>query len=94
MPLYDYKCRDCKKQFDKLIPLSRFKDPQSCPECGGTTKKILTLGHGGIQDSHPVWLDYKIIRQLQDTDDPGIRRIETRTDYDNYLKDTGIIPTN
>lgn len=94
MPLYDYTCQDCKKTFDKLVPLSKFKAPQSCPKCGGKTKKVLTLGHGGIQDDHPVWLDESIIRQLQDTDDPGIRRIETRTEYNNYLRDTGIVPTN
>jgi putative FmdB family regulatory protein len=94
MPLYDYLCQDCENTFDKLIPLRKFKDPQSCPECGGKSKKVLTLGHGGIQDDSPCWLDESIIRQLQDTDDPRTKRIETRTEYNKLLKDTGMVPTN
>ena len=94
MPTYSYECQKCSKTFDKLLPLKRYKGSQACIECGGETKKIITLGHGGIQDDHPKWLDYKIIRQLQDTDDPNIRPIETRREYKNYLEDNGIAPTN
>ena len=93
MPLYDYRCCECSKTFDKLVPLNRYDEDQECPECGGSASKIVTLGHGGIQDDHPVWLDESIVRQLQDTDDPGLRRIETRTDYNTYLKDNSIVPT-
>ena len=93
MPLYDYECQKCENTFDKLVPLNRYDESQECPECGGRAKKILTLGHGGVQDDHPVWLDESIIRQLQDTDNPRLRRIESRTEYNNYLKDNSIIPT-
>jgi len=94
MPLYDFECQECENTFDKLLPLKRYKEPQTCSKCGGKTNKILTLGHGGIQDDHPVWLDESIVRQLQDTDNPGLNRIESRTEYNNYLKDNGIVPTN
>ena len=94
MPTYDFKCLECNETFEKLLPLNRYKEPQTCTKCGGKTKKILTLGHGGIQDDHPKWLDYKIIRQLQDTDDPTIKPIETRMEYKKHLKDNGVVPTN
>ena len=93
-PLYDYKCNECDTTFEKLLPISRYKEAQDCPHCGSDAFKILVLGHGGIQDDSPVWLNESIVRQLQDTDDPGLHRIETRTDYNKHLKDNGVIPTN
>ena len=91
MPLYDYECSKCSTKFDKLLSLSEYKTPQSCPDCGGEGIKLMTLG--GIQDEHPVWLDNSVRSQLYDTDSPNIP-IETRTEYNRYLKDNGIIPSN
>ena len=87
MPLYEYKCNQCKSNFEKFLPLKKYDYPQNCPDCGGISKKQLSIG--GIQDDHPVWLDGSIIRQLQDTDDPTIRPLSTRTEYNKYLKDNG-----
>jgi len=89
--MYDYQCQKCKNNFELIFPLKEFDIKPDCPDCGGKSKKLLTLG--GIQDDHPVWLDESIIRQLQDTDDPNTRRITSRTEYNKHLKDNGIQPT-
>jgi len=94
MPLYTYECEECGNIFDMHLRLSEIESQPACEECGGFAKRIITLGHGGIQDDHPVWLDESIRRQLQDTDDPKEKPIETRSEYNRFLKDTGIIPTN
>jgi len=91
MPLYDYECHKCTHRFDKLLSLSEYKTTQSCPECGGHGIKLMTLG--GIQDDSPVWLDQSVRNQLQDTDSPHIP-INTRTEYNHYLKENGIVPSN
>lgn len=44
MPLYEYRCLDCEKTFEKM---NRFSDdpnvPQECPECHGNhTRKQIT----------------------------------------------------
>lgn len=91
MPLYEYQCQKCTKIFDLMVPLKEWDVKPDCPGCGGKSKKLMTLG--GIQDDHPVWLDNSVRNQLQDTDGPHIP-IETRTQYNKYLKDNGIIPTN
>ncbi len=91
MPLYEYQCQLCNNNFEEIFPLKQWNIKPDCPICGGRSKKLLTLG--GIQDDHPVWLDNSVRDQLQDTDNPNIRPITTRTEYNNYLKDNGIQPT-
>lgn len=41
MPLYEYRCRACGHQFEKI---QKFSDPPlaSCPECGGEVEKLLS----------------------------------------------------
>ena len=41
MPIYEYKCLDCQKRFEKIQKIS---DPQckKCPSCGGKLKKLVS----------------------------------------------------
>jgi putative FmdB family regulatory protein len=34
MPVYAFRCDACEYEFDRILPLSRYEDPQTCPECG------------------------------------------------------------
>ena len=34
MPIYEYRCRDCRQVFQKLQPMSAGSDGVSCPSCG------------------------------------------------------------
>ena len=35
MPHYDYRCRDCKKRFSKILTLSEYgRGKVKCPKCG------------------------------------------------------------
>jgi putative FmdB family regulatory protein len=43
VPTYSYRCDSCGFEFDKILPISRYDDPQDCPECSvGPARKILT----------------------------------------------------
>lgn len=43
MPTYSYHCDDCGINFDKILPISRYDEPQQCPDCGaGPVKKMVT----------------------------------------------------
>ena len=35
MPLYEYRCRECAKEFEALV-LPSFRDAPACPACGST----------------------------------------------------------
>ena len=40
MPIYEYRCRDCRKTFEVLV---RGDDAPSCPHCGGSSlDKLIT----------------------------------------------------
>jgi putative FmdB family regulatory protein len=41
MPIYEFVCRDCNKDFEKLTPASE-RDRTPCPTCGSqkTARKI------------------------------------------------------
>jgi putative FmdB family regulatory protein len=36
MPTYTYRCESCTLDFEKFLPMSRFREPQACPECGAS----------------------------------------------------------
>ncbi len=41
MPIYEYKCLDCSKQFEIMQKLT--DEPfQDCPDCGGQCKKLIS----------------------------------------------------
>jgi putative FmdB family regulatory protein len=40
MPLYEYRCRDCGKEFEALI-LPSFSNVPACPACGSTNLEQL-----------------------------------------------------
>lgn len=42
MPTYDYKCPKCKKTFEKNVPISQYKEPQKCPQCGSEAEKQIS----------------------------------------------------
>ncbi|MDM7461458.1 MAG: zinc ribbon domain-containing protein [bacterium] len=41
MPLYEYRCLQCRKRFSKLLGIAERDNPQVCPICGATESKRL-----------------------------------------------------
>lgn len=41
MPLYEYKCEACAHRFERI---QKFSDPpvETCPQCGGQVRKLLS----------------------------------------------------
>lgn len=42
MPVYAYKCEDCRISFDRMLALKDYKSPQNCPSCGEIAVKAVT----------------------------------------------------
>jgi len=51
MPLYDYRCTECGRRFERLQPNAEAPHPK-CPDCGKETEKLLTAP-GGIHMKQP-----------------------------------------
>jgi hypothetical protein len=52
-------------------------------------KKVIVVGHGGIQKGEPAWIDSNLREALQDSDGIAagtVQPIETRKDLQTYLK--------
>ena len=39
MPIYEYVCLDCKKDFELIRPMSQSDSPLKCESCGGKRVK-------------------------------------------------------
>jgi len=52
MPIYEYTCTECGKEFEELVPLKRPDNPP-CPVCGSakTEKKMSLPGGTGSTSS-------------------------------------------
>jgi putative FmdB family regulatory protein len=50
MPIYEYSCQDCGKQFEKFLRSSTNQDAVECPYCHSTNvqKGFSTFGMGGF----------------------------------------------
>lgn len=40
MPIFDFTCADCKRDFEKLIHTTVEEEGTKCPFCGGTVRKL------------------------------------------------------
>ena len=43
MPTYEYRCKDCKNEFDVFQKISD-SPVKICPECGGEVKRLISAG--------------------------------------------------
>lgn len=39
MPTYDYRCRNCHRQFEARHPIN--ENSPTCPACGGRAEKVI-----------------------------------------------------
>jgi putative FmdB family regulatory protein len=42
MPIYEYLCPDCKKEFEVRISFSQASKPASCPICGVKGERLVS----------------------------------------------------
>lgn len=52
MPVYEYKCVECKNEFEELLSLSDYSPIRVCPECNApSTRKLSAPQLQSIKDS-------------------------------------------
>jgi putative FmdB family regulatory protein len=48
MALYEYRCSDCKEDFELMRSMSAADDPAECPECGGIDSRRLVSNFASV----------------------------------------------
>jgi len=62
MPVYEYECRDCGVVFEEIQSIN--DEPlEKCVECGGTVKRIISVGSFQLgMDMNPKEYYERVIR--------------------------------
>lgn len=42
MPIYEFQCEECELEFERVLSFADYAAPQSCPECQGACKKLVS----------------------------------------------------
>jgi putative FmdB family regulatory protein len=59
VPLYDYRCAGCGREFEALVATAAQADLERCPGCGAEARRLLSLvaapvrGHDGVAAPSP-----------------------------------------
>ena len=40
MPIYEYWCETCEREFEQMRPMSQAAEPATCPTCGARSEKL------------------------------------------------------
>lgn len=43
MAVYEYLCPKCNREFEVMRPISKADEPASCPKCGTTGEKLVSV---------------------------------------------------
>lgn len=91
MCLYTYKCEACGLEMDRSYGIKDFPRKVECIACGRIARKILSIGHGGIQtDGNVPWLP-SACETLQTSKERHERPITTRTEWRAEKERKGLI---
>lgn len=85
MPIYEYKCKRCRRLTERMAPVSDIPERIKCA-CGKMAKRQLSQ-FAGLTDGDVTWIP-SAARVLQPD---GERPIETRGQYKKYLRDNQIV---
>lgn len=51
MPIYEYRCRECRKVAEETHSVHSFPTASVCPSCGGESYKIISMVQRPIVDN-------------------------------------------
>jgi len=90
LPLYNFECLSCGSIKEEVFHIDDCPKSILC-DCGSQAKKVIMIGHGGLQldrERNIPWLKSAVKTLQPDCERP----ITTRTEYNNYIKEKGLIP--
>ena len=55
MPIYQYFCKDCSHEFEKLMAVSLYQKKMYCEKCGREATKKISTGISGFDKTQEPW---------------------------------------
>ena len=81
MPVYEYKCKNCRKVTELMRSVSEYKDKVRCT-CGKNAKLVIPKSGFVLTDGDVKWLESAKMTLPKDAE-----RITTRGEHRRYLRD-------
>ncbi|MGV3724407.1 MAG: FmdB family zinc ribbon protein [Actinomycetota bacterium] len=70
MPLFEYRCQDCKRRFTLLVGMVAEAPKQECPRCGGVRLQKLISRFSVARSEDDILDDMADPSSIGDPDDP------------------------
>ncbi|GBC91722.1 hypothetical protein HRbin15_00177 [bacterium HR15] len=75
MPLYEYRCQQCRRRFTLLLSVAERDEPQVCPHCGATQSRRLVSRVARLRTEDQMLDDLADRMEMAgDPDDPRTMR--------------------
>jgi len=97
MPLFDYRCMDCRKRFSLLIGVVAEPQEERCPNCGGTKVRRLISRFARLRSEDDMIDSLADPARVGDVEDPkqlhswmkrmGKEMGEDLADFDEVLEE-------
>ena len=81
MPVYEYKCKNCRKVTELMRPVSAYRDPVKCV-CGKNAKLVIPKLSSILTDGDVKWLESAKSNLPKDA-----AHIHTRGEHRRYLRE-------
>jgi len=93
MPIYDYECRDCGQEQERIFNIEEKPSEIGCPICRGTAHPIISF-NGGVKTEHPTWLDESVRWAIQTEPERHVNPVQTRSQYERVLREKNFVPVD
>lgn len=95
MPIYNYQCPECKKEFDVLLALEKYSPLWVCPDCNTPSPRKLTAPNMSIlnknrktameRNERSIYEPLRMTRQHQ-CDHSSLRKHHKEQNKGSYLQ--------
>ncbi|MCX8052428.1 MAG: zinc ribbon domain-containing protein [Armatimonadetes bacterium] len=75
MPLYDYRCSQCKKRFTQLVGMTADSKPPECPTCGSSEVRKLISRFARIKSDDERLDDFENAALAAEDNPRAMRRL-------------------
>lgn len=70
MPLFDYRCADCRQRFSLLVGVVAEPQEEKCPNCGSAAVSRLVSRFARLKSEDDLISDLADLSNVGDLDDP------------------------